>query len=124
MVSTRAASLLKRLPASLKTPDQYERYKSSDLVFTGSGTFFPGKKGAKKTDAPAGAALVVLAGGEKAVYWSKPADLSYDDEQPVPDLFGKFGFGNVWVIQADGKTRSFRQGEVDEKALRALITGK
>jgi Protein of unknown function (DUF1559) len=116
--------LLKRLPAALKAPNIYERYKSCDLVFTGTGTFFPGKKGAKNTDAPATAALLVLADADKAVYWSKPVDLPYADDQPLPELFGKNSFNNVRVIQADGKVRSFRKTEMDEKALRALIKGK
>jgi hypothetical protein len=116
--------LLKRLPQSFKAPNTYQRYKTSDLVFTGAGTPFPGKNGAKKADVPAAAVLLCIAGSEKAVYWSKPADLSYADDQPLPDLFGKYGFNNIRMLQGDGKIRSLRKGEMDDKALRALIKGQ
>jgi len=115
--------LLKRLPQSLKAPNNYERYKSSDMVFTGAGTFFPDKKGAKKTGVPASAALLAMV-PEKPVYWSKPADLSYADDQALPELFGQYSWNSVRVLQADGKFVTFRKGEKDEKALRALIKGK
>lgn len=116
--------VLKKLPDVLKAPDHWDRFKTVDLVVTGPGTPFSGKTGVKKTDVPAAAVLVMSATGDRAVYWSKPVDLAYADDKPLPDLFGKYGYGSVHVLQANGKYRSLRKGEIDDKALRDLIKGK
>jgi hypothetical protein len=102
-------------------------------VFVGPGTAFE-RDGLTWDDFPDGLAatlLVVEAG--KPVPWSKPADLAYDPDKPLPALGGVFtkpvhflcyevsrraGFTAVF---ADGKGR-FIRGDTDEQAIRALIT--
>jgi hypothetical protein len=63
--------------------------------------------------------FLVVEGGE-AVPWSKPGDLRFDPNGPVPKLGGLFG-GDFNAAMADGSTRVVRKS-TDEKTIRALIT--
>jgi Protein of unknown function (DUF1559) len=115
--------LLKRLPKALQTPD-YERwgtgrFKASTLVFTGEGTIFEGKKGLRKADARKQAILLAHLPNDAGVYWTKPSDLAYAADKPLPQLFGRYG-GRLQVMLVDGTFRNIDQG-TDEKALRDLI---
>jgi hypothetical protein len=65
-------------------------------------------------------ALVVEAGSENSVYWSKPADINYSDDKPLPKLFGRYNYGTLNVLQANGTFRALNQ-ETDEQTLRAMI---
>ncbi len=112
--------LLKRLPQSLKGPSHWSRNKTTDLVFTGDATPFVPRKGVQKPDIAGPSILLVLADSHNAVYWSKPADLSYADNQPVPKLFGKYGFGQVKVLLANGTVKTLDQ-QTDEETLRSMI---
>jgi hypothetical protein len=63
--------------------------------------------------------LVVEAG--ESVPWTKPEELHYDPDKPLPPLGGLFpdGFNAVF---GDGTVRFIPKG-TDEKALRGMITG-
>ena len=110
-------------------PDATTRYQ----VFTGPGTAFE-RAGLTWNDFPDGVAetvLVVEAG--TPVFWSEPADLTYDPNGPLPPLGAGFsrpirlacynvgrqrGFN---VAFADGSWR-FLRDNADEQTLRGLIT--
>ena len=91
-------------------------------VFVGKGAAFEGRVGLRlKEDFPDGTAstiLIVEAGN--AVPWTKPQDLIYGADLPLPELGGIFkdsfrvGFG-------DGSVRTVPK-EISEKSLRAAIT--
>jgi hypothetical protein len=112
--------LLKKLPQAFKTPDTYSRNKTTDLVFTGEAAAFTAKKGVRKADIAASSILLVATESDAAVYWSKPADLVYADNQPLPKLFGKYGFSQVKVLLANGTIKSLDR-QTDEQTLRAMI---
>lgn len=74
-----------------------------------------------KRDFPDGLAdtfLVVATG--KPVPWTKPEDLPYAPDQPLPDLRGVFRDG-FWACTAN-QTRRWVRNETSEATLRALIT--
>jgi len=96
------------------------RFKASTLVFTGEGTIFEGKKGMRKADARKQAILLAHLSNDAGVYWTKPTDLAYAADKPLPQLFGKYGGGRLQVILVDGTFRNIDQG-TDEKTLRDLI---
>lgn len=115
--------LLKKLPNTLKSPNSYRwgagRWKATTQVFTGKGTLFEGKKGLRKPEAAKGAILLAHLTDNEAVYWTKPADLAYAPDKPLPVLFGKYGPA-FQVLLADGTYRTIDR-TTEEKALRALI---
>ncbi len=85
-------------------------------IFEPSPTFRPVL--AQCTDGTSGTLLIVEAG--TAVPWTKPEDLPYDPDKPLPALGGVFEDGCVAAF-ADGSCR-FLTHDVDEATIRALIT--
>src|SRR4029077_13740719 len=56
----------------------------------------------------------------KPVPWSKPEDLAYDPDKPLPDLQGIFNDG-FYACMVSGARRWVKK-ETSEATLRALIT--
>ncbi|MFI5454264.1 MAG: DUF1559 domain-containing protein [Isosphaerales bacterium] len=98
-------------------PKGYTYYQ----VFSGEGAMFDGSFRPILSDifdGPAQTAMVVEAG--KAVPWTKPEDVPFDKDKPLPKLGGEFGQG-LHVLFADGSVM-FLSKKIEEKTLRALIT--
>jgi RNA polymerase sigma factor (sigma-70 family) len=90
-------------------------------VFTGPGTLFSGDEGTKITDVPDGMGWTILvAQAARPVPWTKPEDLPFDAEKPLPAVGGLLD-GGFCVGFADGAAR-FIKLPVDPKVLKALIT--
>ncbi len=92
-------------------------------VFEGPGAIFDGTKKAKlgtiaNCDGLANTLMVVEAA--EPVPWTKPADLPFDPNKPLPKLGGQFGSG-FNVLFADRSVRFLKQ-DIDATLLRALIT--
>jgi hypothetical protein len=91
-------------------------------VFVGRGAAFEGRKGLRlPDDFPDGRSntfLVVEAG--QPVPWTKPQELRYAPDRPLPDLTGIFDDG-FRAVMADGSAR-FIKKEISETTLRAAIT--
>jgi hypothetical protein len=117
-------------PAWLETKEPFTTYYQ---VIVGPGTVFEGPR-PRLRDIPDGASKTLLiVEAAEPVLWSKPADLKYNPNGPIPALGGLFtkptfflgyesgrkpGFTAAF---ADGSTR-FINLDTDEKTLRALIT--
>jgi hypothetical protein len=69
------------------------------------------------TDGTSNTALVFEAG--ESIIWTKPDELVYDDNKPLPKLGGLFD-GEFNVCLADGSVRRCKK-DADEKELRKLI---
>jgi WD40 repeat protein len=91
-------------------------------LFVGDNTLFPGTRQsvypASITDGTSNTILVAEAG--EAVSWTKPADLPYDANRPLPRLGGAFPDG-FYVGLADGTVRFLRK-DMSEKTIRLAIT--
>lgn len=90
-------------------------------VFTGPGTIFPSPNASKITDITDGTSnTLLIVEGAKAVPWTRPGDLPYDPQQPLPKVGGihRKGFQTAF---ADGSVRFLKQ-DLKEMTLRALIT--
>jgi len=91
-------------------------------VFVGRGAAFEGTQGLRlREDFPDGTSdtLLVVEAGEP-VPWTKPEDLRYDPDGPLPDLRGIFKNG-FRACMANGSHRWVGK-ETDEADLRAAIT--
>jgi hypothetical protein len=122
-------------PLLVRMPDVYglslhrdaqEPYATHYQVFAGGGAIFGASPQARllslkdisAADGCSKTLLVVEA--IEPVLWTKPEDLHYAPDQPLPRLGGSYP-GNFKVLMADGSVRSFSK-EIDENIIRAMIT--
>jgi RNA polymerase sigma factor (sigma-70 family) len=91
-------------------------------VFTGKDTMFPAQKGLGPADITDGFSnTILIVEAPEAVDWTKPEELEYDAEKPLPKLGGKPRANGTLVCIADGSVRMLPT-TIPEKTLRALIT--
>jgi hypothetical protein len=92
------------------------------VVPTGKDTIFEGDKGhrvADITDGLSNTILIVEAGDDKAVTWTKPEDMAFDPQKPLAGL-GTIGDDGTPVAFADGSVRMIHKS-VDAETFRRLI---
>jgi hypothetical protein len=88
--------LLARMPAVFAAPNGIAKAKHETFyqVFTGKGTVFDGKKGVSVVEITDGTSnTILIVEGGAAVPWTKPADLAYDANKPLPRIGGMFAEG-------------------------------
>src|SRR5262249_38606762 len=97
--------LLSRMPSLYAVPGEEKGSDTFFKVFTGEATpFRPGKKTRVPVDFPDSPSytLLIAATGDP-VPWTKPEDLPYDENRPLPRLVGPFPNG-FFAVMADGAT--------------------
>jgi hypothetical protein len=117
--------LLDRMPRIYRHPrarpkDAHSTYYQ---VFTGKGAVFEGKKGlnlGQLTNGDGTTYTLLVVEGAEGVPWTKPADLVFDPDKPLPRVGGHFRGASPFLF-ADGSVRSLPD-RIKEKTLRALIT--
>ena len=114
--------LLAQMPKTYALPGSKETDKTYYLGFMGKGAFFEDKKKLMiPADFPDGAANTIMCvEAADPIPWTKPEDLPFDPEAPLPKLGGHFGSG-FNVLLCDGSVR-FLNNKVSERTLRAAIT--
>jgi hypothetical protein len=115
--------LLARMPAVYKAPGIKTKKPNTTYyqLIVGKGAIFDGMIEIKIpdiVDCTANTILVIEA--EKPVLWSKPEDLTYDPDKPLPKFGGVFADGFNF-LSADGTTHFCQKG-FDEHRMRAAIT--
>jgi hypothetical protein len=127
-------ALLKEMPRTYHSMRERDRSdgKTQLHVFMGPGTAFE-KDGLTRNDFPDGIAnTILLVETDDVVPWSKPEDLVYDPEKPLPPftshpraihfLGWEVGMAHGYVFGfADGRAR-FINASTKEFEIRALIT--
>lgn len=94
---------------------------SDYYVFTGPETLFPGTKGLTFNQVTDGFATTIMAvEARHEIPWTKPEDLPYAADKPLPKLGGIFP-GGFQVLFVDGSVHFLAQ-DIDQRVLRALIT--
>jgi hypothetical protein len=114
--------LLAEMPRIYAAPGGSRGSETFYRVFVGPETMFAGSQGKGVrgiTDGAADTILVIEAG--EAVPWTKPDELQYSPDKPLPKLGGIFG-GDFTVVSVGGDTYYYKKGDLDEKTLRAAIT--
>lgn len=89
--------------------------------FTGKDAMFGSGKKVAFTGITDGTSLTIMTieAGDPVI-WTKPADITYDKDKPLPKLGGMFE-GNFHIGLADGSVMWVRKG-FDEKTMRGAIT--
>ena len=117
-------------PANLKILEQMPSVYRSTMspsgstdtcyfALTGPGTVFSGQEGTsfrEITDGTSNTLMIVEA--KRAIPWTKPEDIPYDPEKPIPQLGGYFEQGFLGLF-CDGSVHFLYEG-IDEKMLRAV----
>lgn len=135
--SPRNLKLLQRMPRDYAPLGQgdFEPYCTFYQAIVGPGAAFePGRSLKLKEDFGDGAAnTLMIVEAAEAVPWTRPADVVYDLNRPIPPLGGMFKGRTHWfdepmriaginVAFADGSTWFFAGGQIGEDQWRALIT--
>jgi hypothetical protein len=118
--------LLPQIPATYAPPPgkrwKVPPYHTVLHVFVGKGAAFEGPEGLRfPTDFPDGTSntILIVEAGEP-VPWTKPQELEFEPDGPLPDLRSLFNNG-IRVGMGDGSMRWIGK-DVSEKTLRAAIT--
>jgi hypothetical protein len=118
--------LLPRIPkvyAPVSNRGHPKEHETFFQVFVGPGTAFEGQKGLQLPgdfrDGTSSTILIVEAGS--AVPWTKPADVPYSPDSPIPPL-GTLSPLYFLVAMADGSVRTVDKQRLSEATLRAAIT--
>jgi Protein of unknown function (DUF1559) len=114
--------LLARIPHVYSGTPPHEPYGTYYQVFVGSGSAFEDRLPMtfkSFTDGTSQTILVIESG--EAVPWTKPRDLHFFPDQPLPKLAGHSKKGFTYSLYADGSGRRV-PNNLDQAVLRALIT--
>jgi RNA polymerase sigma factor (sigma-70 family) len=105
-------------PVRGKTKEPYSTFYQ---VFTGKGAGFEGTQGLSAKDITDGTSLTIaIVEAAKAVPWSKPVDLAYFPDKPLPKLGSMFR--DVFLAAFfDGTVHTLNR-KFDEKTMRQVIT--
>ncbi len=113
--------VLDKMPAVYRHPSSKSTTSPSYFVFTGKETLFPGNEGSKIADITDGTSTTILAvEADRDIPWTKPEDIPFDPNGPVPKL-GGFQPNGFSALFADGSVKSIK-ATVNPVVLKALIT--
>ena len=120
-------ALIDRMPPTYRCPGGSSKRadlgKTTYLAPRGKATIFPGSEAIKIqkiTDGTSNTILVVDAGNDRAVTWTKPDDWDVDPKLDLKGIFGHHPGGTPFSF-ADGSVRFIKE-TVDPKTLEMLIT--
>ena len=114
--------LIALMPELFRSPGVTDEGKTSFHVISGENTMFQGETGtrlAQITDGTSNTILAVLAGADKADFWTKPSGLEVDLTSPWKGL-GEVPDEGAFVLFADGSVKKLPKG-IEDSALAKMI---
>ena len=114
--------VLKQMPGIFRSPFGDPKSTNSGYYgLVGRGTVFEGTKGIRVRDIIDGTAItLMLVEAKRDIPWTKPADIPFDPEKPVPQL-GGFVKGHFTAACADGVCRVFHFEDFKGDRLKSAI---
>jgi len=118
------AALLKEMPDFFRDPsDDADSSDTRVLTLTGPGTAYPSAQGLNMRefgDGSQSTLVAVLAGRDKAVPWTKPADLPFDPAAPI-ECLGKLDYPGVYCLSGSCSRRVLLK-TIPRELLTAAVT--
>jgi beta-lactamase regulating signal transducer with metallopeptidase domain len=116
-------AVLRKMPDFFRSPnDEPKSMNTSYFAITGPGTVFDGKKGTPVAEIRDGLSnTLLLIEAKRDIPWTKPEDIAYAADQPIPAL-GGWRPGEFLVVLCDGSVHPVKNSEwVDKTFLRPWI---
>ncbi|MCO6046789.1 DUF1559 domain-containing protein [Aeoliella sp. ICT_H6.2] len=113
--------VLAKIPDMFRSPsDDIASTNTSYFAITGPETMFYNEKGTRFAEVTDGLSnTIALVEAKREVPWTKPVDIAYDSEQPLPELGG--WHPNIFLAGiADGSVQAVSQS-IDDTMLRWLL---
>lgn len=116
--------VLEQMPAVYRHPDApADTTNTSYVILVGESTMFPPGRLSKFADIDDGTAnTIMVVEAKTSIPWTKPEDLEYAADKPLPK-FGGYSSEGYNVLLADASVRFFSK-TLDETLLRKLITAR
>lgn len=120
--SSNNKKVLAKMPPFFRDPnDPADSTFSSYYALTGPTTIFFDKEGAKIAQIRDGtSSTLMFVEAKRDIPWTKPEDIPYDNDKPLPKLGGHYAEGFIAAF-CDGSVRFILQN-VDPMLLRSIIT--
>jgi hypothetical protein len=114
--------VLEQMPAVYRNPkESADSTNASYFLLVGPGALFDGKHAPHLSEIRDGTSnTLMVVEAKRDIAWTKPEDISFDPDKPLPKLGGFFAEGFLAAL-ADGSVHFLPQN-IDEKLLRLLIT--
>lgn len=116
--------LLAKMPKIYRHPDAaIDSTESNYAILVGNETIFPPNKALKFAEITDGTSnTIMVVESKKSIPWTKPEDIEYAKDKPVPSMggFSESGFNAAF---ADGSVR-FLAKTLNESLLRSMITAR
>jgi peroxiredoxin len=115
--------VLERMPDVYRAPKlPVGTHDTSYFAVTGPKTVFPDNAGISISQIPDGTANVILVvETRRSVPWTKPADIAYDADGPLPE-FGGFHKAGFNATMGDGSARFIEFPPKEEEQIRFLLS--